>query len=506
MKKYSLFIYMTFLLFSNIYAQQTDFVASETGNLVLKNSSKRGGIITNLLNGDIIVLRNSKKEYFIDRFNSDFDIVSSFVFDRKKEDNIQAVIEKDHGLEIVIKETIDKQEFQFKLVTYDIESNTIAERHLFRDLKKEGKNKFGLIANILGDSRHRNYFVTSPNRQFIAFIRDIVDIRTQAYEVIVYDQDFNEIYTQGYKGAVEDHYLLRDFLITDEGSVFLAGKLYKNGKKEKEKNQANYTYIVHKLTENASVDKVIEVADQYFINDVLLVQNREKIYLSGLYSEKDTEYVKGVVSYIFNNTIEDVEVQFEIFPDEVFYDVYAENRAERLISKEKELKFYHINHLLVDNLGNLYVTAEQHWTKSQYNYGTTNHYEQNHFYGNIMTIKLNEDGTLLWARNIFKKEFYSDYFPIVVNNELHVFINAGKELLRKSNGRTKVGEVGAFLGSNLYDISYYKDTGEYTFTALKENTLRTFYTLSMGEWNGKRFLSGGFWKKRGGMLSIEIDD
>jgi len=65
-------------------------------------------------------------------------------------------------------------------VSYNIDSNEIVEQQFFRDFKKEGKNKFGLIATILGDSRHRNYFIKSPNNQFIAFIRDIVDIKTQA--------------------------------------------------------------------------------------------------------------------------------------------------------------------------------------------------------------------------------------------------------------------------------------------------------------------------------------
>jgi hypothetical protein len=385
---------------------------------------------------------------------------------------------------------VSKNQQSIYRLSFDLTTNQITRNILYSSKKDKGKRKFSWLEDLFGVDKHSESFRVSPNREYFAFVSDMIDYKTEGYGVRVFDKNFNLVYTKSYKGDFEKHYYLRNYLITDNAEVIFVGKLYEKGKKEKKKGKANYDYVVHKLTKDGATIKVLDLGEDYYINDVGLIINDGVVKFFGLYSELASKYVKGTVSYVFNGTdISSMDVNLSPFSKDAFNDIYNSNRAKRLSEEEVELEFYRFNHIVSDEVGNAYLTAEQVYYVKRGKY-----YEVR--YGNIMVVKLDTEGKQLWSRNIYKKEKFSDYKPVISNNRLHIFLNAGKRLLERSNNRVKV-RTGAFERTALFDIPFDPENGDYVFESLRENSITSRYPARWGKWNGERFLVGFFGKPRG---------
>jgi len=502
--------YLLAALFSSIFflnALGQDFLLDvKVGGFEMESKEKTGRII-NLSNGEIIIIRfnKKKKQLFITRYDKDFLFTEEITTSIGKGERLYNTIEFKDRLEIIARDYKEKEEYDLNTYSLYFETNDVIKKKLYTTKKVLGKRKFSWLESLIGTSKHRESFRVSPNGRFIAFLSDNVDIRTEAYGVVVFDEYLNKVYSQSHKGDTESYYELKDFIITDNAEVLFVGKRYEEGHKEKRKGDANYNYVLHNYTQDSFNSKVIDLGEDYFINDVGLVQSEGFVKIFGLYSEKDTKFVKGTVSYVFDNLIFDsLKVKRSPFSDAAFDDIYGEKKANRLSERDTEFKFYHLNHVLTDNLGNSYILGEQHWTKTRNIPGITGGgSEVIHYYGNILVVKLDNKGDQLWARNIFKKEEFTNYFPIVMDNQLHTILSSGRNLEVKSNDRKKV-KTKFFEKMTLFDIAFDVNNGDYNFRNLQKNEKSYIgsFPISRSAWNGNRLLSGVIWKQKVGLLTI----
>ena len=165
-------------------------------------------------------------------------------------------------------------------------------------------------------------------------------------------------------------------------------------------------------------------------------------------------------------------------------------RPKEKKDKETELSSYYVDYVINDSQGNTYLLAEeffvsQHYVSSGMNGG--GYWTTTYHYNNVLVLKLNLHGKLEWGRSVFKRAGAPSYNVFIKNDELHIILNSGKNLIKKDDGRVKVSK-GWLESSSLYDI-VFDDNGEVSYNKIQDNKGNTFYRPYYGVYNGEQFIT-----------------
>ena len=490
-----LFFAYLLLFFTQLSISQSSFFnVTETPPF---EDVKINGIVLDVYNFDndeIVVLRQAKKRFLVNDFSSDHTMKSNIeILHEKKEAYLGSII-TDDLLRIFTSLKVSKKVVEINCYTHNLTTQETNKKVLYTSVKGKNNGKYSLFT---GSSRkHSENFRVSPNNKYIAFAVDNINTRTEKYGIRVFDANLNEVFSKEYSGNEENYYFFDDFVVTNNGEVISAGKLYKEGSKDKKNGKANYEYIIHKITPESATSNKIDLGDN-FIKEVRFAQTETNLRMLGFYSERNSFRMKGGISYTFNGSdINNISVKQSPFPAEIYNDIYKKQKAERLKKKEKEFRNYYLDYSIVDEEGNGYLTAEQFYITTTTNningIVTTN---QVYHYDNILALKFDIEGNLVWGRTILKKEIFPSYQPFVIDNALHILLNTGKNISEKSNGRKKM-KKGFFEKLALFDVSFNPTTGEKKMEIIQDKKGRRFYNPSQGSFGYESFIMTNFSKKK----------
>ncbi|MDX1462621.1 MAG: hypothetical protein R3359_06155 [Marinirhabdus sp.] len=467
----------TFLiLFSVIFLATTPSVAQSSFFNVnetqpFKDTKRNTSLeqLFTLSNGQMVAVRSAKRRLMVSAFSSKYQIANDIEIELERKQSYLGSVQDGNSVHLFTLTEVDKRTKDINVHTYTAGNRSISTKKLYTATKDDKRlSKFGTLAS----RKHEENFRVSPNGEFIAFAIENIDSKTNAFSIRVFDNSLNEVYNTNYIDSEEKYYAFDDFIVSNHGEVLSAGKLYKKGRREKRKGEANYDYIVYRVSESGSDSFQFDLGDN-FVKELSFAQSEdEDIRLIGFYSERNSRRMKGAVSYTFSGMdIQSLKATEVPFPETMFKDLYTEKKANRLAEKEKELQNYYLDYVLVDEEGNSYLLAEQFYVTYQTTGGGMNGMVTTrtiYHYDNILAIKFDAEGNLTWARSILKKDYAPSYNAFVLNNTLHVFLNSGKNLGEKSDGRTKVRR-GFLEGSALYDISFDPSNGELDYQQIQEN-------------------------------------
>lgn len=326
---------------------------------------------------------------------------------------------------------------------------------------------------------------------------DNINAKTNSYAIRVYDYELNLVYETSYYSEIERYFQFDDFIVTNDAEIISVGKLYKVGKRDRKKGKANYDYVIHKVTQSENTSATLELKDN-FIDELRFAQTDDIIRLFGFYSEMNSANMKGALSYNLQGTgIEDISLKQAPFPESVYEDLFREARAERLKEKEKEFSNYYLDYAFVDDQGNSYLLAEQFYvtqmTTSTGGMGGMTTSTQFH-YDNILVIKFDSAGSILWGRGILKKDNLPSYNALVLDDQLHVFFNTGKDIIEKKDGRKKAKRH-FFSSTALYDV-VFDANGKETFEIIQENKGKTVYRPYLGTYDYDKFILANLSKSK----------
>ncbi len=464
-----------------VNAQETKLQVSESEEY--KDDVKSTEILTihTTKEGLTGVVRESKRDILFD------------VFDKTLAKTHQVVIESDKK-ERYVGEVV----FGDEIKVFTVYSPKVKERivycHVFNIKSGNHSKKTLFEANVAkkrylfsGRGERQTSFNLSPNGKYLAIATDNIYKDVNDYAIRVFDANSLELlFIKSYQKHDKKYFKHNDISVTDNAEVYVLGKLYKDGKKEKKKGEANYDFILNKITENDNKELVISIADQH-IRSLNITDLKNQLHLIGFYSEKRTGKIKGGCNFIIDSENFSVSSQknYEL-PIDVYEDLYGDKRGDK--KKGKELKNFYVDYILEDSDGNTYLLAEEFYiTQTYVSTGMNGGYWQTvYHYDDILILKFGASGGLDWGRSIFKRSTTPSYNAFVKNNELHVLLNSGKNLLEKKDGRTKVSK-GFFESSSLYDI-VYDNSGEVIYSKIQDNKGKTFYLPFYGTYQDETFI------------------
>jgi hypothetical protein len=478
-------ITILFLCFVNLcFSQTSSLKISESQEF--KDSEKSDEILsihTSTKNVTGIV-REGKKHLLFDIFDASFDKFHSEVIEKSKNETFVGDVYFDDEIKVFTVEKVNKSERNVYAHIFNFLNKSHSKVKLFSATVEKNQPLFS------GGNKRQTSLALSPNGNFLAISTDNIKKNLNSYTVRVFDANsLKLVYSKVYQEDSEKFFEPNDMVIDDSGQVYVLGKKYFEGRREKKQGEANYNFVLNEVSKNNLKTLQLGLEGEEHIRSLNISQsNPEAIQLMGFYSENKAGRIKGGCSFLI-----DVENELTIknkvnivLPLSVYEDLYGENRADR--KKDKELTNFYIDHVLQDDNGNTYLIAEEFYITQAYvpngqmggTTVTTFHYDD------ILVLKFNANNSLDWGRSIFKKANMPSYNAFLKDNKLHVILNSGKNLTEKSDGRTKVSK-GILESSSLYDIVFNTD-GEVIYNKVQDNKGNTYYTPFRGTYKNSKFV------------------
>ena len=493
MKLKVLFIFPFLLIAFTSFSQSSYFNVAETEPF---KDTRRGSSLEAVFTFEdesLVAVRSAKKKLMISSFDSNYKLQSDIELDLEKREDYIGTSFSDIDVRVFTVQRIDKNTRDLYCHTYMIDTKKVTKTKMYTATSSTKRRRVGFT----GPKKHTENFRGSPDGKYLAFAVDNINAKTNSYSIRVYDEDMNLIYDTSYYKDIERYFRFDDFVITNDAEVITVGKLYKSGKRDRKYGKANYDYVIHKVTENETTSRSLKLEDN-FIDELRFAQTEDVIRLLGFYSERSSDRMKGALTYNFEGTdITKVTLKQAPFPESIYKDLFPEARAERLKEKEKEFSNFYLDYTFVDDFGNSYLLAEQFYitevtVQNGMNGGMTS--TTQYHYDDILVMKFDNEGNILWGRALLKKDNQPSYNALVMDDELHVFLNTGKNIKEKADGRKKT-KRGLFTATALFDV-VFDANGEKTFELIQENQGKTVYRPYLGTFDYDKFILANMSKNK----------
>lgn len=431
------------------------------------------------------VVRYSKKYLLFDIFNDSMGRVKNILIDKDKNEDYCGELNFNDIIKVFTVLSPSKKERIIYCHEFNILDGTHKRTKLFKTEVEKNQRLFS------GSNKRETGFAMSPNGNYFVVSTDDIKKHSNSYTVHVYNsKDLSLIFKQTYQENTDKFYEPNDLTIDDDANVYALGKVFLEGRSEKKGGKANYDFVLNKISESGNqVAKVDFVKDEH-ISSLILSNVNNKIRLIGFYSDKKAGRIKGTLIFdVFTNNMTITKQNAFKLPEDVYKDLYTENKAKKKKEKEAELSSYYVDYVIEDNEGNTYLLAEEFFITQVYvNNGMGGGYMQTvYHYNNVLVIKINKNGMLEWGRSIFKRATAPSYNAFLKEGKLHVILNSGKNLSEKDDGRVKVSK-GWLESTALYDI-VFENNGEVSYDKIQDNKGKTSYTPFYGIYNNNRFIT-----------------
>lgn len=434
------------------------------------------------------IVRDSKRDILFDVFDENLNKIYSKVIESDKNETF--VGELFYGTEIKFFTVFSPDKYKRTIYChiFNLSDKSHKKIALFETDVEKNQSLFS------SNNKRQTNFAISPNGNYLAVTTDNIKKNSNSYTIRVFDaSNLDLVFSKAYQEHEERYYQHNDLSITNEAIVFALGKLFKEGRSQKKGGEANYEFILNKISKDSSKDLSITLADEH-IQSLTISSIDGQLHLLGFYSEKNVSRIKGGCNFIIDGeqmVINDKKTYK--LPVEVYEDLYGENRADN--KKDKELSSFYVDYILHDKNDNTYILAEEFYVTQTYvSTGTGGYFVTTPHYDDILILKFNKKGELEWGRSVFKKATLPSYNAFIKNDELHVILNSGKNLTEKSDGRTKVSK-GFFESTSLYDFVYSKE-GEVSYDKIQDNKDNTDYVPFYGTFENNTFIMASDGRKK----------
>jgi hypothetical protein len=275
----------------------------------------------------------------------------------------------------------------------------------------------------------------SRNKNFMGVSFDLKNKEQETHLIYVFDKDFKKAGEYVFTRDIKDRLFELDNIDVDDsnGGVYLQAKVFENDSRmTKKENKSNYHYEVYYMLGDEKKTLNFKEEDK-FIGSLKSLGD-EKLSYIGFYSEMNDWRHKGVCRFeIDPGTLEITSKTFAPFTEQFIIDKYGEE-------KKKELKNLIYRSAFKLKNGDIILNAEEFFITVAYSSfgGVGTSAEINH-YNDIVSLRMKEDGTLVWARNINKKQTFDNgkesFSSFMSNDKNYIFINASDQVRQLSNNR-----------------------------------------------------------------------
>lgn len=230
--------------------------------------------------------------------------------------------------------------------------------------------------------------------------------------------------------------------------IYLTQKIYSKELKNKQSG-GEYFYQINQVSSTDVKTKKVNIENHY-LPSLSFFCLKNKLYGLGFYSDNSDFKYSGIAFFeLDSESLEIKNSKYSPFTQQFILDKYGEY-------KYKELKNIVVKNVYLQEDG-LLVNGEEQYSTSNNNSLNSTLYN----YDDIISLRLNNKGDLISARNINKRQSagnhedssFISYQSCLSNKQNYFFINANDRMKELSNQRIEFRGTNWLTNSNLFVIS-----------------------------------------------------
>lgn len=489
------------LLFITISSFSQDIELKTLKSEVFKDEYKESQIVLSEEdgNGGILIVRSyngkgifANRGFYFERYDGNLNILKEFDFQIEHPSSHKYAtalgVVKTETVIRIIEMYYDINEKSYICVANSIHKNDFKlERTMLFKLTRDELKQYGSfsLSDICYDKNDKkltnetNGFFSDTSsgialianeNSFSIAIDFMSNNSTEALKLLLFDNQLTKKIDRIFIKKVADRkYIYQNIDLSKDGnSLYLLAK--SSSKEAKSKTEGGkYQFDLTKFEGEKEVSKTFEIGNQ-FVGSLKTIFFKEKLVCIGFYSDIKDKYFGGVSYFeIDPNTLDVRFSKFSPFTDQFLIDKYGK-------IKDKELKELSFKNILITSENEIILNAEEAYATSSGGggygagmggasmpgmnvggmtvggmsggiyFGGMYQHTYNHF-DDIVSIKVNSKGDLIWARNINKKQTGGSNiasFTSVLNrtNDVFFFINTKEKIKEISNNRIQFKGIG----------------------------------------------------------------
>ena len=288
-------------------------------------------------------------------------------------------------------------------------------------------------------------------------------------KIYLFDSQLNKIINRDYKkDTVDRKCILQNIELSKDGnSIYLLSKSYPSEVKEK---GGKYQFEITKFTQDKIDSQIFDTQD-HFIGSLKAIIKEDKLICIGFYSDEYDKRYKGICYFELDPlNLAVKKSKFSAFSEQFILDKYGK-------IKNKELKYLSFKNVLMTDKNELIFNAEESYvTQTAGNsspYGGYSGGRTYYNYDDVVSIKIDEEGNLIWSRNINKRQtgdevdYFISYTSILLNNDVYFFINASDKIKNLDDNRIEFRDTRK-KKYNLYAIRI-NQKGDFEYQQILDN-------------------------------------
>ncbi len=293
--------------------------------------------------------------------------------------------------------------------------------------------------------------VVNESKTAFAIAIDGKSDENDGLQLYLFDENSNKKFDVMYGNGVKDKKsFFQNILISDEGdAIYLVAKAYAPNLKKKEEG-GKYFFDISKITANSQSSQKIEVGEHYIGSLKTCFHNNELVSF-GFYSDNQENKYSGICHFKLDpNTLTVKSSKYNPFTAQFLVDKYGSETYKALKTISFKKTFFNSNDEIIINAEEAYVTEyfNNPGVAAAVVVGVMPSYSINYTYDDIIIAKLNNDGELLWARNINKKQSTGDedngflsYTSVFCNDKNYFFVNSRDKIKKLTNDRIEFRQI-----------------------------------------------------------------
>lgn len=197
--------------------------------------------------------------------------------------------------------------------------------------------------------------------------------------------------------------------LDDQGNVYLLGRLFKDGTREKKGGLPNYTYIITTFTNegNESHEYTVALGDKFITDCEIRLSEKNKLLCTGFYSDHGTISIKGVFVMTLDN---ESGTASQVGSKEFDKDFLSLFESDSKAAKGNELYKYDLSDFVIRPDGGALLIAEKFFISETMRTDPQTHqtyYTYYYNYDDIIVVNIDPDYVINWAVGIPKIQISS---------------------------------------------------------------------------------------------------
>lgn len=417
-------------------------------------------------NGGSILVRSyftgiilKPKGYFIEHYNENLELIADYNYKLKDASYVDAFVKNDQVHLLFLDYNYGAKAYEYSVhkssfnsfnfnseVILSIDSDPVEE-----PLDRNYYNRnfaSGFTTTVLFDKEKSAFAISTHHKKG----------KDNKHSIYVFDTQLKKLMEHDFSSEVEDkNYAFENFILSkDHQHAYLTAKAYFK-KNRFSITERKFQYELVHISEDAGSTQAFTDAGKFpeALNPILI---QDKLVCIGFYSDRKDNRYNGIV-YV------DVDPMTLQVKDKKYHEFSAQFMLDKFGREEdKDIKNLIFKEVVISE-DYILFNAEEYFVTTSYQSevtGTRLKIDRYH-YNDIVSVKLNAEGDMVWARNINKSEVtqgdpaYTSYSSFTKDKNTYFFISTASENPQQLGDERIVFRQGLTANKNIFVVKLAED-------------------------------------------------